>query len=879
MKYLLPLLAILFPMTSVADETPVDFWVEAPRLFGTASGEGQIDHDLTERRNVDFKPQGVSLDRGDSKVGDFALVYRPSRRGMPERFGFVSSLWGARWSLDQDYSLSLWLKGNRSGLSRPWSIRLVDMDGDVATSTMPGISKSWQQVSLPLSNFTASDSFDWDAVGLVDFEAPLGNDPRIWMDGVRFEKGSDTIGVTDKSIRQRQMEAAQSRSVRTQLAFLELANDNSRRVYAASEANRAHPGKITKAFAMMMANVDLETANEYLIEKLEQSTLLTVWSLNETPFYIRFYDMFSSKSEHFPGRLSEEAEALLLETLWERNLIENDINMARQSTWWMVGSENHDLQAKASSFAASRIFMNEPEYADRLYPNLGYGAGYHYGHSGYFGPGVDPETRHGGGRANHPKGQEQTPAEQYAEWAEFFKAYLRERAKHGFFLENASPTYSKHSLSFLDLAARRSGDPELERLWDDFYTLYWADWAQTTIAGVRGGPKTRHHRNVGGTRGKPTADLVTFHLGGPGNPWTFNYWDMLNDYQLPEVVWHMILDREGMGSFLYQSRGIGEEENVWPRPLGNERGIIGSKQSRLLKSTYVTPDYTLGTQMDHPGAVHSHLSIAGRWHGMTFAQSPEARILPVGRPEGKDTVGRPMAEFDLELMMHTLHDGRTLIMQQSRRWFAMHPEWFPSDPRRYNKRMGVWFGDDWDEKIEQDGWVFVRKRNAFAAVRPVLWDEAYERSRPDAIGVGNQINFNNPFSADTVKLCEACYGWNDAGTIMTLADNFMPIIVEAGNVEDFGSFEAFREDVVDNPIALYKTVVPGFHIMVYTGSGEGREEIVFNAGAPEIPTIGGEYIDYTPDLLFDSPYMTSEFGSGVVSLKFGDQQTVLDFSN
>ena len=92
----------------------------------------------------------------------------------------------------------------------------------------------------------------------------------------------------------------------------------------------------------------------------------------------------------------------------------------------------------------------------------------------------------------------------------------------------------------------------------------------------------------------------------------------------------MALDRDGMGSYSYSARGVGEEEDVWPRPLGTERTLTIDTKARFLKTTYVTPDYTLGTQMDHPAAVHSHLSITGRWHGMTFAQSATARIVPVG---------------------------------------------------------------------------------------------------------------------------------------------------------------------------------------------------------------------------------------------------------
>jgi MYXO-CTERM domain-containing protein len=69
--------------------------------------------------------------------------------------------------------------------------------------------------------------------------------------------------------------------------------------------------------------------------------------------------------------------------------------------------------------------------------------------------------------------------------------------------------------------------------------------------------------------------------------------------------------------------------------------------------------------------------------------------------------------------------------------------------------MGVWFGNAWDERIERDGWVFVRSGNAYAAVRPVTWDEEYERSLPST-GIGNQINFTMWVSTPNLqnRICE-----------------------------------------------------------------------------------------------------------------------------
>jgi len=52
------------------------------------------------------------------------------------------------------------------------------------------------------------------------------------------------------------------------------------------------------------------------------------------------------------------------------------------------------------------------------------------------------------------------------------------------------------------------------------------------------------------------------------------------------------------------------------------------------------------------------------------------------------------------------------------------------------------------------------------------------------------------------------------------------VIIEAGRVADYPTLEAFKTAVLGNPPELYKTVVPGDHILVYSGCGATAKEIV-----------------------------------------------------
>jgi hypothetical protein len=864
MKQLVTWITLSAAALCLATDRPLDFWDEEIRLFGVASQEQHVDTFLTARRNSSYKPKGFALDHADRMEGDLSILYTPAAAGMLPRFGFVAGLWGEHWSLSPEQSLHLWIKVQDKPAPTQWKMRLVDQSGLEATGVLSGTDTAgeWKELTLPLGTLQPSTGFDWSRITLCEFEASFGKEARIHFDGIRFADEGNIIGVTDKPLLQRMAEAEASRKARVEAAFRKSASDNS------SDLSIA-----VSAFAKMVLNEDLENANRILTEELLKSSDGDAWSLLHTPLYCRFYYLFSNRCGKFPGRMTPATEKLLLETLWNRTAAKNDIHWARQSTWWLDGSENHDLNAKACNLVTSRIFMNEPDYKDRIYPDYGFGGGYHYGHAGYYGPGIDPESRHGGGRANLSDGKQYTAKDHYEAWLKFMKQYFRERAQRGFFLEYGSPGYSKHTLNFVDLAYQYSGDNGLHNLVNDFLTLYWAEWAQVSISGVRGGPKTRHHSEVYGGTG--TENLISFHLGGPANAGVWWYWNLINDYKLPAIVRKMALDRDGMGCFTYKARGIGEEENILPRPLGTERSLVVDTDARFLKYTYVTPDYTLGTQMDPPSAIHSHLSICGRWHGMTFAQSPEARIVPVGITGGTNKKGKK-SPYDLEVMYQTAQHEQTLIVQQSRRWYAVHPEWYPANID-CNQPVGIWFGNKWDRRAETNGWTFVQRGNAYAAVRPVLWDEKYEKEHKTQTE-GNQVYFNAPNDPPNVKLRADSYRWNEEKTILLLEDNHTPVIIEAGRKADYATLEAFMADVLDNPIALFKTVVPGDNILVYTGCGAAAKEIVFSAGAPQIPTIGNNPINYSNPMTFDSPYLKSEYKSGKIKIRYGSETLNLDFS-
>jgi hypothetical protein len=861
-----------------AKDKPVDFWDEAFRVIASAPQGKHVDYALDSLRRqahgYRFRPKQFKLDHTDHQVGDFSVIYYPGKAKGTDKVGFIGNLWNGKWDLTQDMALAFHLKTAGTGNPAQWTAVLVDVPGKTARATLGGTDTqgAWKELKLPVKSFTAEDGFDWSAVRLVEFEAALGADSELRFDGVRFEGPARTIGVTDKTVTQRMQEAEENREFRVMEGY---------------RLNGPHGSrKPLVAFRMMYLNQDLEKANQILLDHIKSVMISdtesnNVWCLITTQAYCRLYFMFSNRVGKFPGRMKPEVEKKLLHAIWVRTYEKNDIHWARKSTWWMDGSHNHDLNAKVANLLSSRIFMNEPDYKDRIYPDYGFGGAYHYSNTGYIGDLPDAKLRFkaGGGRANLKDGKKYNAADHYKVWVKFFKEYFSERAKRGFFLE-ANAGYMTYTMCFVESVYQLSGDEELHQVMDNFLTLFWAEWAQRQISGVQGGTKVRLKGLSAYNRMTP---MGAWLLGGAGTSSANGYWNMPSDYRLPKIVWQMALDREGMGEYAFISRGVGEEENIHPRPAGAERSLLCDTDSRFVKYCYVTPDYTLGLQMDHPDAIHSHLSITDRWQGMTFAQSPDSMIVFRMYPESaRELPDNKKRSKGGNKGMKNLQHKNVQIIQVARSYHRINPEWFPAKSTLNEAPQVVAFyvGSDWDEKVEKNGWIFLRKANAYAALRPMLWDKEVEmnKQRSSVSAIGPLKNASVKATVKTVTPHKKPYTWSTNKNYIELIDRYSPVILQAGRKANDGSFDAFMKKIMSNPINLHETVVPGYNTLVYHPFGAKSESLVFNCANNEIPRIDGKNLDYEYPMTFDSPYLKSNYKSGKVKIQYGDEVLKLDFA-
>ncbi len=69
----------------------------------------------------------------------------------------------------------------------------------------------------------------------------------------------------------------------------------------------------------------------------------------------------------------------------------------------------------------------------------------------------------------------------------------------------------------------------------------------------------------------------------------------------------------------------------------------------------------------------------------------------------------------------------------------------------------------------------------------------------------------------TSEVIEDSYDWSPDRRMIVCKDNYAGMIFEASRRVHHETLEAFMADILDNPLVLDKTVVPGFHILRYRG--------------------------------------------------------------
>lgn len=416
-----------------------------------------------------------------------------------------------------------------------------------------------------------------------------------------------------------------------------------------------------------------------------------------------------------------------------------------------------------------------------------------------------------------------TPAQHYADWRDFWSRLLDERAKRGLYIEVGSPTYEKYTRGAFQNIRDFSEDAILRQKAEMLLDLTYALTAQETLDnGVRGGAKSRTYsfRNSNRQGGDDRNYNLIFN---PAGTRPLNAPQATSSYFPPPVV--LRLGREptarGIYSVVQRVPGVGVTE----RSGGNT--IVDPNRS-VVRYSFVTPSYIIGSFVHNPDQPYVLINSHDRWQGVVFKGDVGARIAPqVTRLTQAGAVDR---EQRVANGFASVQDRNVLITQRSN---YLSPVF---DRTAYRSRTDVYFSSTLDLLEEEAGWIFVREGDAYGAVHVV-------NKGKDAYRWLDQVP-------------------NKDRNLITLTDPDAPIVIVAGEANDYGNDFGRFKSVLKAQSVHYDGITTTFAGLTFLG----------------LKRAGGDGFGAPKERTFDSPFIRSSWGSGIIYLREGQAGLLLDLS-
>lgn len=540
--------------------------------------------------------------------------------------------------------------------------------------------------------------------------------------------------------------------------------------------------------------------------------------------WLRIYYLFAEESAFFPGRLEADVQEKLEALCWAYGNSQSTLERADPRYVWAIqGSENHDMMDLSNAFLALQAIQEHPLYRQR-------------------------ELADG-----HP------PREHVTAWASYYWLYARERASRGLFVEIGSPIYGKHFLGELFNMHDFAEDDALRERIGRLLDVTWADWAVDQLAGVRGGGKTRayfgHYAERGTSDSWFTMGNFLFERPTEGQlNWAARHGQVefmiaTSGYQLPEVVADIALDEEGRGEFEYISRRpakmLRPDEIRDTPPLREGTWYqMDPEDSRLVRYSYVTPDYVLGSLWIDPSlgtafrvdpdlelteeGNYAAISSQSQWQGIVFSTDPNARVFP--QCEGEQARDR----VNYQQHVAVQHEN-VLLVQKHRKAQSAGP-------------MRVFFGPGMKERLlERDGWLYLQEGNAYLAVG--ILDQPGRLERP--------------------------YRWEGKHWVYP-KDEYTPLAFVAGRTARHENLEDFIDYV-----STHQHSLAGGKI-TYSLPGSETETVtlaLYQETEEKLPEVNGQPIELSPKQVYDSPFLSADYGSPRVTIRKGGRELIHDFSD
>jgi len=371
--------------------------------------------------------------------------------------------------------------------------------------------------------------------------------------------------------------------------------------------------------------------------------------------------------------------------------------------------------------------------------------------------------------------------------------------------------------------AYHDDDPVIRKRAEMILDLHWLLYALQRVEGQFGGAQNRFKPHYAGYH--PERGTGWYYFGGrPGTQPCMAA--LLGDYLPPEIAYRLLEQPEERGCFTYRERLTQFSPETGQPP-------------HVYKVTYVTPEYVLGSYIAHDLAGGG---VGDDPQGQAIGRYAERAFngITFGKARAMLRLG-PAVSFQ---SYHCMQHGPILLC----RWYGR--ELVGADSP-WGKRVGQQRpyasiisreggGASIEPAVFEGGWLFVEAADAWFAMRPAQGQ--------CAIHSENKEQFE----------------WAEAK---------MPLVIHAGGASEDGTLDAFKKKVLANTITYQDGV------LTYEDAKWGKMQFCADPTRPadQWRRINGKPVAL-PDKLFDSPYLTSDYNSGIVTAEFQGRKLVLDFN-
>jgi hypothetical protein len=419
-------------------------------------------------------------------------------------------------------------------------------------------------------------------------------------------------------------------------------------------------------------------------------------------------------------------------------------------------------------------------------------------------------------------------------WRKNLLEYFRFRAMTGVNVEFGSSVYAALYLQPIFNIYDYCEDKTLAEQSGKFITLYFADAAQETLGGIRGGAKVRVYKTA--TAYSYLRDrLLSYNhiLAGvpvimPFNAPTDCFTAVCSKYRLPSVVRELITDINDKGSYSYKSNRLAQGTHIlgYEYEKGAKAPIYTAEfQSGLLRYTYSTPDYILGTFTIDETKNYMLINAQNQWMGLITSASPQSRLVVHLTPTLDERTG-----------------CRELQAVQYKNSAIIRKQLAAND----TSLMRIYFSDEFKQTNDCNVLLFENDKVYVGVIcaHPKAKND-YEIVKTD-LGPGKFITFRNP-------------------------DVF--IVLEVAMKDQYQNLKAFSMDIADNKLRFdnnndmisYESSMNNCTLTMYT----------YN----KMPEVNGVPVDVRPKKIYDSPYIEGYFKNPRIKITgVKGNSMILDFN-